>query len=109
MRVSRRDNELNDWIELLDERYIDASRAAKADLEIIGRAWDSLHPDELEFVDQEISKCISDRRYFIENYYTIRTEKGQLRTLYPLWDHQLLINEVIEEEWNKKTNNKKNK
>ena len=102
MRVSRRDNELNDWIELLDERYLDASRAAKADLEIIGRAWDSLHPDELEFVDQEISKCISDRRYFIENYYTIRTEKGQLRTLYPLWDHQLLINEVIEEEWNKK-------
>lgn len=101
MRFPRKDNTLNDAIEALDEKYTLAQSKAKTDIEIIPIAWSLLDRDELKFIDQEVGKCI-DRRYFMENYYAIRDESGRVRTLYPWWDHQELIYEVIEEEWNDK-------
>jgi hypothetical protein len=101
LRLPRRDNPLNDAIEALDEKYTEAQRRAKTDIEIVPIAWSLLDRDELKFIDEQVGKSI-DRRYFMENYYVIRDEAGRLRTLYPFWDHQEMIYEVIEEEWNGK-------
>lgn len=102
MRVSRKDDSLNDFLEVLDAKFIAAQAVSKTEIEAIPRAWDSLTPEELAFVDQEIERCITDRWYFIENYYVIRDERGRLRTLYPFWDHQCIIRDVVQEEWDNK-------
>jgi hypothetical protein len=99
MRVNRKDNELNDYIEALDDKFLLARAQSKTDIEAIPRAWDMMDDDELEFVDRELERCISSRWYFMENYYVIRDEQGQLHTLHPFWDHQVLLQSVVEEEW----------
>ena len=102
MRVNRKDNSLNDMLEILDGKFVAAQASSKTEIEAIPRAWDSLDSDELKFVDREIERCIKDRWYFIENYYVIRDERGRLRTLYPFWDHQYIIRDVVQEEWDNK-------
>ena len=92
MRVRRKDPEINDVIELLDQRLIEAGNVTKD-------AWKSLAPDELARVDREIERCVTDRRYYLENYHIIRDEHGMLQTLYPFWDHQEIIYEVLKVEW----------
>ncbi len=101
MRLPRRDNILNDAIEAIDEKYTRAQSKAKTDIEIIPIAWSLLDRDEIKFIDEQVGKSI-DRRYFMENYYVIRDESGRMRTLYPWWEHQEIIYETIEEEWNDK-------
>jgi hypothetical protein len=102
MRIGRRDSTLNERIEALDEKYIRAQALSKTATEVIPRTWAMLDADELAFVDGELEHCITDRRYFMENYYVIRDERGRLKTLYPWWDHQELVYEAVEEEWAKK-------
>lgn len=92
--IPRKDRELNDAIEVLNQ----VLEAARGD---VSKAWESLSTDELQFVDTEVDKCL-DQRYFLENYYCIRTENGQIKTLYPFWDHQELLYEAVQYEW--KTN-----
>lgn len=92
MRIPRKDNNLNDAIEALDVRLEEAKG-------IVADAWESLTGDELKFIDGEIEKCIVDRHYYIENYHTIRDEHGRVQTLYPAWDHQLLLREHLDREW----------
>ena len=99
MRVKRKDNSLNDTIELLDEKFRAAQIDSKTDNEVYIRAWESLDDDEMAFTDRETGACMTDRRYFMENYYIIRNEEGQLQTLHPFWDHQELIYEAVESDW----------
>lgn len=95
MRVSRQNPELNDVIELLDQKFLEVTPDGKD----IGAAWASLTADELAYVDKELEHCITDRRYYLENYHIIRDEHGRLQTLYPFWDHQEIIYEVLDREW----------
>jgi hypothetical protein len=92
MRIPRRDNDLNDAIEALDQRLVDAKG-------VVSAAWDSFSSDELAFVDREIERCVLDRHYYLQNYHTIRDEHGGLKTLYPYWDHQVILRDVLEKEW----------
>lgn len=84
MRVPRRNNELNDIVEVLDARFIEAGND-------FARAWDLVRPDELAIIDHELERCITDRRYYLENYHCIRTESGHIKTLYPYWTHQEIV------------------
>ena len=104
MRVPRKDDALNDALEVLDEKFILAqqSRKSMTDAEILPRALELLTADENEFIDHEVEHCISDTRYFMENYYVIRDERGRLKTLYEFWSHQEILHETIEDEWKKK-------
>ena len=92
MRIKRKTPEISDLIELLDERFL----AANSDRD---KAWELLTPDELTYVDLEIEKCLSDRRYYLENYHVITDEHGRLQTLYPFWDHQEIIYSRLEKSW----------
>jgi len=101
VRVSRKDASLNDAIEALDDKFISAQNISKTELEALPRAWDSLHSDELAFIDLEIERCITDRRYYMENYHVIRNENGVVQTLYPFWSHQEIIYEAVQSGWDR--------
>lgn len=102
MRVPRKDDSLNDALEVLDEKFIIAQQTSKTDIESVRKAFELLTTDESDFIDREIERCITDRRYFMENYYVIRDERGRMRTLWPFWDHQEIIYEVASIEWDEK-------
>ena len=92
MRIPRHNRDLNDALTLLDEKFL----AARSDVQ---QAWNLLDSDELAFVDKEIDRCLTDRRYYLENYHVIRDEDGQIHTLYPFWDHQEIIFEAFTQGW----------
>ena len=93
LNIARKDKTLNDAIEVLNEHLIKANND-------VGLAWQYLrqYPDQLEFISTELSRCL-DRDYYLCNYHCIRTENGQIKTMYPYWDHQHIIAEAIDEEW----------
>jgi len=99
MRLPRKDDSLNDAIEVLDEKFLLAQHASKTDLETYLRFWESLDSDESDFVDRELERCITSRRYYMENYHVIRDEQGVLKTMYPLLDQQEFLQEILEREW----------
>jgi hypothetical protein len=94
LRLPRKNPELNDAIELLDQHYVAADKNVSA-------AWARLSADEAVWIDTEIDKCL-DKRYYLENYHTIKTERNILKTLYPFWDHQEMVYEAMQEEWEAK-------
>lgn len=91
MRIPRKNPDLNDAIEILDEHYIAAEQK-------YSEAWARLSRDELAWIDNELEQIL-DLRYYLENYHTIKTENGILKTLYPFWTHQEILYEAIQEEW----------
>lgn len=91
MRVPRRNSGLNDEIEVLQDHYLRCGQD-------ISRAWAELPQGALQFIQDEIGKAL-DLRYYLENYHIIKTEHGQLKTLFPFWDHQEILYEAIQEEW----------
>jgi hypothetical protein len=91
VRVRRKDNTLNDAIDYLDDVY----RRADNNVQV---AVSMLSEDELTFIYDETKKCLG-RKYYLENYHCIRDEHGNWKTLYPWWDHQSIVYEVIEEEF----------
>src|SRR5277367_219503 len=94
MRIPRRDPTLNDKLELLDEHFLLQNSE-------IQRAWDMLDLTELDFIDGEIERCITDRRYYLENYHVIRDEQGQVKTMYPFLDQQETIFDALMKGWNR--------
>lgn len=98
MRINRKDNALNDYIEELDQILLKAKSMTKVNSEVIPTAWSLLTPEVRVFVDDELERCITDRRYFMENYYVIRDEAGRLRTLYPFFSHQEILWDTVQEE-----------
>lgn len=93
-RVARKDNTLNDAIEMLDQYYIRSNNEVNDALDLI--AGES--PDALAFIESETEKCL-DLRYYLENYHCISDENGNFRALWPWWDHQEILYEAMEEEW----------
>jgi hypothetical protein len=91
VRISRRDATLNDSIEVLQEHYIRCGQE-------VGRAWAEIDRSGLTFIEGEIDKCLN-LRYYLENYHIIKTEHGEQKTLFPFWDHQEILYEAIQEEW----------
>lgn len=97
MRLHRADPYLNDGIEALDQRLVQARRAIPKATPEDQRAlaWTYFSPAELEFIRGEISKCMSSRLYYLQNYHCIQPELGILTCLYPLYDHQLQVEETL--------------
>lgn len=91
MRLRRKSRLLNDAIEALDQRLIQAKDDPL-------RAFSLLTPIELEFVKGELDQCITSRIYYLENYHCILPETGTPSTLWPIWDLQYLIEEAIVKE-----------
>jgi hypothetical protein len=50
-----------------------------------------------EWVDAEFLHCMTDTRYFLSNYYAIKTEEQGYQGLYPFWDSQ----EILHDEFRK--------
>lgn len=101
MRLNRKVKSLNDAIEALDQRLVEAKHklGPKSSLEEqIAQAWNFLSPVELEFVADELSQCVSSRVYYLENYHTIATEQGQITCMNPLFDLQWLVENAIQKE-----------
>ncbi len=94
MRVPRKDQSLNDAIDVLQEHYIRCEQN-------VSRAWAELPSDAMAFVASEIEKTL-DLRYYLENYHFITSEQGILKSLYPFWDHQEIVYEAMQEEWKEK-------
>lgn len=92
MFVPRKDTTLNDAIEALDELLINE---AGGDISVAWELIDS-RPDYSRFIDDQIDKVTFDRRYFLENYFIIRDEHGNAQSMFPLWQHQEEILEVVE-------------
>lgn len=100
MRVRRESVLLNDAIEALDIRMAEAKRALpKLSIEEqIAYAWKLLSPVELEFVREELDRCITDRVYYLSNYHCIQTEAGIVMCLFPIWDHQHMVEDAVQKE-----------
>ena len=88
MKIHRANPHLNEFIELMDEHFVDAA----GDVLV---AWDKLGGTEKGFIHDEIAHCVNDPRYYLENYHTIRTEQEGLKTLSPFWDSQELFYEEV--------------
>jgi hypothetical protein len=89
--IPRKDPTLRDAIEVLDQHLVRCNNDIK-------EAWAALSADELRWIGEEVDRCL-DQRYFLENWYCIRTENGQIKTLYPFLDQQEIIYAVSQEEW----------
>jgi hypothetical protein len=87
--VRRQDPHLQEVLDLLDARYEEAEGVVEA-------AYSMLSPFELNFVDEEIAKCL-DFRYYAENYHVINSKHDGFITLYPFWDSQeIFYSKIVE-------------
>ena len=91
MKVPRKNPALNDAIELLDQHLIFCNND-------IPTAWDKESNDLLSFMGEEIENCL-DMRYYLENYHCIKTEDGLVKTMYPYWDHQEIVQSAIDSDF----------
>lgn len=91
MRAPRKNPELNDAIEVLDQHFIQSNKDNAA-------AWATLPSDSLQWVAAELDKAYN-LRYYLENYHFITDTHGVLKSLYPFWDHQEIVYEAYSEEW----------
>ena len=88
--IRRKDMLLNEAIEILDHHF----KRCKYDY---AQAFNRLNRYEEEFIDEELAHAASDPRYFLENYYVVKTEHEGFRTLYPFWDSQEIFYYEIQE------------
>jgi hypothetical protein len=86
----RKNPDLGDAIDALDFRLVED---AKGDL---SKAFEMLTSTELEFISGEVEKCLASPRYFLENYYFIKTKKLELKPVWPFWDSQEKFLEIFE-------------
>lgn len=76
----RRDQLIEDAVEVLDQHFIQNGQSVLDTLASLGNA-------ESEFINQEIEKCITDERYYLDNYHVIAAESG-FKTLDPFYESQ---------------------
>ncbi|MDE2103572.1 MAG: hypothetical protein KGL39_40405 [Patescibacteria group bacterium] len=98
MRIHRADPLINDAIEALNQRLVQAKHEYPkgSDDEHRALAWKLFSPIERQFVRDEIAKCVSDRLYYLSNYHTIQPEHGPLTCLHPLYDLQGYVEEALQ-------------
>lgn len=82
--IPRKDPFLNEAIEILDAHLV----RCKRDLSL---AFNTLSSVYSEFVNEEIAKCMTNPRYYLENYHIVKTKNDGFKTLYPFWDSQEII------------------
>lgn len=86
--IPRRNIFLNDAIEHLDQHYIRANSNSK-------KAWSMMTPRELLFVEDEVSRCIADACYYLENYHVIQPIEGKMQTLMFMDSQQIIYDKVL--------------
>lgn len=91
MRIHRADKYIQEAIDALDLRLKEAKGS-------IPTAFTLLSKEEVEFVAAEIAHCIDSRVYYLTNYHVIATERGQLMGMDPLWDHQWMVEQAIQDQ-----------
>ena len=57
------------------------------------KARDYLQKEDSKWIDDEIFHCMTNTRYFLSNYYAIKTEDEGFKGLYPFWDSQELLHD----------------
>lgn len=88
--VKRKDKLIDEAVDILDEHM----RRSRFDTAV---AWNTLSSIYLDFINEELSKCMTDPRYYMENYHVVKTEHEGFKTLYPFWDSQEIIySEIME-------------
>jgi hypothetical protein len=60
------------------------------------KALEYLSKEDNEWIDNETIHCMTDTRYFLSNYYAIKTEDRGFTGLYPFWDSQEILYEEFE-------------
>jgi hypothetical protein len=57
------------------------------------KARQNLSKADNEWIDGEFIHCMKDTRYFLSNYYAIKTEEKGYQGLYPFWDSQEILHD----------------
>lgn len=60
------------------------------------KARQKLSNSDNDWIDSEWLHCIQDTRYFLSNYYAIKTEDKGFQGLYPFWDSQEIMYEEFQ-------------
>lgn len=88
-QIKRRDPLVTEAIEILDIHL----RRCNYDISV---AWNTLSSVYTDFINDELAKCMTSPRYYLENYHVIKSEHEGFKTLYPFWDSQeIFFTEVI--------------
>lgn len=90
MAITRANPHLEEIVQILD-LHLAKYRGDEAE------ARDHLSSDDNQWIDDEIVRCITNRRYLLSNYYAYRDEKEGFKGLYPFFDSQ----EILYEEYRK--------
>jgi hypothetical protein len=91
MSINRANRYLGEIIEILDNHRGKYVEGAKGDDE----ARASLSGEDNKWIDDEIIHCITEPRYFLSNYYAIKTEGLGFQGLYPFFDSQEIIHDEL--------------
>lgn len=91
MSINRANKYLGEIIEILDLHRSKYVEGAKGDDE----ARASLSGDDNKWIDGEIGHCIVEPRYFLSNYYAIKTEGLGFQGLYPFFDSQEILHDEL--------------
>lgn len=92
-RLPRKNPEIEDPIEQIDAKYLESG--ANYD-----KAWASLTNDEAEFIIAQIYACLTNPRYYLENYHFIRTKKAVVQPLWPFYDSQEMLMDSFMRQFN---------
>ena len=60
------------------------------------KAREYLSRDDNQWIDDEVFHCMTDVRYFLSNFYAIKTEDRGFTGLHPFWDSQEILYEEFE-------------
>lgn len=91
MALQRANPYLGEIIEVLD-LHLEKYQGDQA------KARERLSAADNEWIDQEILHCMTDTRYFLSNFYAIKTEDEGYKGLYPFWDSQEILYESLMEQ-----------
>jgi hypothetical protein len=82
--IPRKDPYLNEAIDILDLHL----KRSKYDYAVAFNTMSSVYRD---FMREELEHCLSEPRYYLENYHVIKTKSAGFTTLYPFFDSQEII------------------
>lgn len=88
----RKNTDLQEPIERLEARFAENNRDPAKTLDV-------LEDSEISFIASEIKRVLSNPRYFLENYFFIRTKHAILRPLWPFWDSQEMFLSVFDRQF----------
>lgn len=87
-RLPRKNSDIEDPLAQLDARFVEAG----GDYE---KAWASLDREEAAFVIKQYYICLTNPRYYLENYHFIRTKKAIVQPIWPFFDSQEMLMDSV--------------